>query len=204
MRQGHLQGRCFLSSLLVGVMLLGFGSCGYQFADESSLLPKDARTIYVEPFVNRTREVGLEKELATALRGEFYRRGLLKVVDHSEQADVILSGVVRSLRNTVASVNRKDEVLQYEAVLELDVTLRRRQPDEILWRGQGLRLNEIYNGSRAAVVTTSSEFSTGTLNASDVRRMTDIQLTESERRAVEDQLIERFAQELHQRIMEMF
>jgi hypothetical protein len=34
--------------------------------------------------------------------------------------------------------------------------------------------------------------------------MTDIQLTESERRAVEDQLIERFAQELHQRIMEMF
>jgi hypothetical protein len=101
-------------------------------------------------------------------------------------------------------VNRKDEVLQYEAVLDLDVTLRRRQPDEILWRGQGLRLNEIYNGSRAAVVTTSSEFSTGTLNASDVRRMTDIQLTESERRAVEDQLIERFAQELHQRIMEMF
>ena len=40
----------------------------------------------------------------------------------------------------------------------LDVTLRRREPDEILWRGQGLRLNDVYGGSRAAVVTTSSEF----------------------------------------------
>jgi hypothetical protein len=198
-----LGGR-LLAYLVVAVMLAGTGACGYQFVDESSLLPKDARTIYVEPFVNRSREVGMEKELATALRGEFYRRGRLKVVEQGEQADVILSGVVRSLENTVASVNRRDEVLQYEAVLNLDVTLRRREPGEILWRGQGLRLSEIYNGSRAAVVTTSSEFRTGTLNASDVRRMTDIQLTEFERRAVEDQLMERFARELYQRVMEMF
>jgi hypothetical protein len=204
MRPGYLQRERFLRSVLAGFLLLCWQGCGYRFVDESSLLPRDARTIYVEPFVNRSREVGLEKELATALRGEFYRRGQLKVVEHSEQADVILSGVVRSLQNSVASVNRKDEVLQYEAVLDLDVTLRRRRPNEILWRGQGLRLSEIYNGSRAAVVTTSSEFSTGTLDATDVRRMTDIQLTEFERRAVEDQLMERFAKELHQRIMEMF
>jgi hypothetical protein len=200
----YLPGRYWVKRLLAAIVLSALQACGYQFVDESSLLPKDARTIYVEPFVNRGRQVGLEKELATALRAEFYRRGQLKVVDHGEQADVILSGVIRSLQNTVASVNRRDEVLQYEAVLNVDVTLRRRQPSEILWRGQGLRLSEIYNGSRAAVVTTSSEFSTGTLNASDVRRMTDIQLTEFESRAVEGQLMERFAKELHQQIMEMF
>jgi hypothetical protein len=34
--------------------------------------------------------------------------------------------------------------------------------------------------------------------------MTDIQLSESERRDVRDKLMERFAKELHQRIMEMF
>jgi hypothetical protein len=204
MPHGHSLRRCFLVYLVAGVMLPGLGACGYRLVDESSLLPKDARTIYVEPFVNRSREVGMEKELATALRGEFYRRGRLKVVDHSEQADLILSGVIRSFASTVASVNRRDEVLQYESILILDVSLRRRQPNEILWRGQGLRLSEIYNGSRAAVVTTSSEFRTGALNASDVRRMTDIQLTELERRAVEEQLMERFAKELHQRVLEMF
>jgi hypothetical protein len=190
--------------LLAALLLAGLLGCGYQFVGESSLLPADARTIYVETFVNRSREVGIDKELVTALRGEFYRRLQLQVVDHSEQADVIVSGVIRSLDTMVASVNRRDEVLQYESVLTLDVTLRRRQPNEILWRGQGIRLTEVHAGSRAAVVTTSSEFRTDTLNASDVRRLTDIQLTEIERRSVQDELMERFAKEVHQRVMEMF
>lgn len=189
---------------IVASLVFAAAGCGYRFVGESSLLPKDAKTIYVEPFINRGRDVGLEKELTTALRAEFYRRGPLKVVDRPEQADVILNGVIRSLENTVSSVNRHDEVLQYQGALTLDVTLRRREPDEILWRGQGLRLTEVYGGSRAAVVTTASEFRTGTLNASDVRQMTDIQLTEAERRSARTRLMERFAEELRQRVMEMF
>ena len=181
------------------------GGCGYQFVGESSLLPKEARTIYVEPFVNRSRDVGLDKELTTALRGEFYRRSQLKIVDSAEQADVILSGVIRSFADsTVASVNRDDEVLQYESLLIMDVTLRRREPNEILWRGQGVRLNQVYAGSRAAVVTTSSAFRTGTFNSTDVSQLTDIQLTELDRRAIRDRLMEQFARELHQRVTEMF
>ncbi len=112
--------------------------------------------------------------------------------------------MIRSLDSTVASVNRNDEVLQYESLLIMDVTLRRREPNEILWRGQGVRLNQVYAGSRAAVVTTSSEFRTGTLNSTDVSRLTDIQLTELDRRAIRDQLMEQFARELHQRVTEMF
>ncbi len=204
MQKNHWLRKFFLGSIPLGAIVSALGGCGYQFVGESSLLPKEARTIYVEPFVNRSRDVGMEKELTTALRGEFYRRGQLKVVELSEQADIILTGVIRSLDRNVASVNRKDEVLQYESILILDVTLRRREPNEILWRGQGLRLTEVHGGSRAAIVTTSSEFRTGTLNASDVRKMTDIQLTEAEQSAVRDQLMERFAKELHQRVMEMF
>jgi hypothetical protein len=34
--------------------------------------------------------------------------------------------------------------------------------------------------------------------------MTDIQLTETENYAVRQQLVERFARQLHQRLMEMF
>ena len=189
----------------LGLLALSLAcGCGYQFVGESSLLPKDAHSIYVEPFINRSRDVGLDKELTTATRGEFYRRGELRVVDTPEQADIILAGTIRSLDSTVATVNREDEVLQYEAVMILDVTVRRREPDQILWRGQAVRLNQIYGGSRAAVVTTSSEFRTGTLNASDVQRMPDIQLTEAERGAVRAQLMEQFARELRQRIVETF
>jgi hypothetical protein len=101
-------------------------------------------------------------------------------------------------------VNRKDEVLQWESVMILDVSLRRREPNEILWRAQGTRLTQIFSGSRAAVVTTSSEFRTGTLNSADIRHMTDIQLTESDKRRARAQLMEGFAQQLHQRLLEMF
>ena len=39
------------------MLALIFAGCGYQFVGNSSLLPKDAKTIYVEPFVNRSRDV---------------------------------------------------------------------------------------------------------------------------------------------------
>jgi hypothetical protein len=178
--------------------------CGYSFAGRSEAFPNDIRTVYIEPFINQTRNVGLEKELTSALRSEFYRRGQLRVVDTLDQADGIVAGVVRSFENHVASVNRYDEVLQYETAMVVDASLRRREPNEIIWRTQGTRLTDLSGGSRAAVVTSSSEFKTRTLDASDVRRLTDIQLTETENRAVRGQLVERFARELHQRLMEMF
>ena len=193
-----------LGKIALLVLCVTPGGCGYQFGGGGNLLPKDAQTIYVEPFINRTREVGIDKELTTAIRGEMYRNGRLRLVDQAEQADLILSGVVRSLVNQTLSINRFDEVLQMESHMVLDVNLRRREPNETLWRGPELRLSQVYAGSRAAVVTTSSEFRTGTLNTSDVRRMTDIQLTESQQSGAREQLMARFAQELYQRLMEMF
>jgi hypothetical protein len=133
-----------------------------------------------------------------------YRRGELQLVDQADQADAILSGVVRSFDSLTASVNQNAEVLQFEATLIVDTTFRRREPSEILWRGQGIRLSEVYAGERAAVVTTSSKFQNQTLNTSNVRSLTDIQLTETESRRMREDLMERFARELHQRLMEMF
>ena len=185
-------------------MLLGLAGCGYQLAGQSPLFSQNIRKIYVEPFISRSRDVGIDQELTSALRSEFYRKGQLKVVDQLDQADAIVSGVIRSLDSHVASVNRKDEVLQWESVMVMDVSLRRREPNEILWRAQGTRLTQIFSGSRAAVVTTSSEFRTGALNSADIRHMTDIQLTESDRRQAREQLVAGFAQQLHQRLLEMF
>jgi outer membrane lipopolysaccharide assembly protein LptE/RlpB len=197
MRQSVVRRATYLAFLSL------FG-CGYQFAGKSESFPRDVRSVYVEPFLNRTRDIGIDHEMTTAIRSELYRRGELQVVDVPDQADAILSGVVRSFDSTTASVNREDELLQYEAVMVVDVTFRRRQPSEILWRGQAIRLSELHAGSRAAVVTTSSKFQNQTLNTNDVRRLTDIQLTETENHRMREQLIERFARELHQRLMEMF
>jgi Lipopolysaccharide-assembly len=193
--------KSLMFALWVGQIASG---CGYQFVGNGALLPKDARTLFVESFVNRGREIGIEKEVATALRSEFYRRGPLRIVDQFDLADVILSGVVRPVDNTVASVNGNDEALQYYSVILVDVSLRQRESNNVIWRADAMRFSELYAGSRAAVVTTSSGFRTGTLNAADVGRLTDIQLTEFERRDTRKQLTEQFAKEVYQRLMEMF
>jgi outer membrane lipopolysaccharide assembly protein LptE/RlpB len=203
MNMAEIAGTRTLKIALLTLCVALWG-CGYQLGGGGNLLPQDAQTVFVEPFINRTREVGIGPELTTAVRGELYRRGRLRLVDQAEQADVILSGVVRSLDTQTSSVNRFNEALQYEAHLILDVNLRRREPNEILWRGPGIKLSQTYAGSRAAVVTTSSEFRAGTLNDSDVRGLTDVQLTESQRTQAREQLMARFAQDLHQRLMEMF
>ena len=196
--------RSYPVAMIIACLCLVVSGCGYSFAGRSDAFPPDIRAVYVEPFINQTRDVGLEKEITSALRSELYRRGQLRVVDRPDQADGIIAGVVRSFESHVASVNRSDEVLQYETALVVDASLRRRDPSEIIWRSHGNRLVDIHAGSRAAVVTTSSQFESGTLTADDVRRMTDIQLTETENYAVRQQLVERFARQLHQRLMEMF
>jgi hypothetical protein len=141
---------------------LSIAGCGYSFAGRSDAFPNDIRTVYIEPFINQTRNVGLEKELTSALRSEFYRKGQLRVVDRVDQADGIVAGVVRSFDSHVASVNRHDEVLQYETAMIVDASLRRREPNEIIWRTQGTRLTDIHGGSPAAHVTSTSEFKSGT------------------------------------------
>src|SRR5215470_1633406 len=166
--------------LLAGIVLSSVFGCGYYFTGDSTFLPKDIHTIYVEPFINRSRDVGIDKELTTALKGELYRRGQLTVVDQIEQADAILTGIVQSFESHFWSVNKFAEVLQFESVMVVDVTLRRRQPDEVIWQGPSLTLSQLYNGQRGAVVSTSSAFQTGTINSSQVRQLTDIQLTEGE------------------------
>jgi hypothetical protein len=192
-------------TVVLGIILASVGGgCGYQFSTTGEGFPKDVRTVFVTPFVNTTRDVGIDREITSALRSEFRRRGEIRLADRLEDADAILTGVVRSFGSMVAAVNRKDEVLQFELSLVVDMSLRRRSPDELLWRTQGIRLVEVYSGSRGTVVTTSSAFKTGTLNSRDVPQFTDIQLSETLGYRARGQLVEQFARKLHQRVVEMF
>jgi hypothetical protein len=203
--KGRIQNpKSKIQNWVVAVFLLWGVGCGYRFSGTGEGFPEGVRSVFVEPFVNRSRDVGIDREITSALRSEFHQQRQLQLVDRVEEADAILSGVIRSWDSRVISVNRRDEALQLETALIVDMTLRRRNPDEVLWRTQGTKLTEIHAGSRGAVVTTSSDFKRGNLNPGDVRQFTDVQLTETLSQGAREQLVERFARELHQRLMEMF
>ena len=186
---------------LVGLVVAG---CGYGFSAKGEAFPKDVQKVFVETLVNRTREVGVEGEVTAALKNELRQKRHLRLVTQLDQADAIVSGVVRSYDSRAVGTNRNDEALQYELTMVLDMTLRRRAPDEVLWRTQGIRFAEVYSGSRGAVVTTSSEFKSRPLNAADVPRFTDVQLTETLKQEARDRLMERASRDMLQRMLEMF
>ena len=186
------------------LLLLAVNGCGYGFSAKGEAFPKDVQKVFVETLVNRTREVGVEGDLTAALKSELRQNGQLRLVNQLDQADAIISGVVRSYDSRGVGGNRHDETLQYELTMILDMTLRRRAPDEVLWRTQGIRFAEIYSGSRGAVVTTSSEFKSRPLNAADVPRFTDVQLTETMKQEARARLMERASRDMLQRMLEMF
>ena len=198
----HAAYRLFLPVLLSGALLLT--GCGYQFIRDHSGIPEDVKTIVVTPFVNRTRTVGLGDDLTSAIRRELTRSAPPDVVDSIEAADSILSGVIRIYEVRVVSVNNFDEVLQYETRMKVEVMLRRREPSEVLWPRQVVQLRQVYEGNRGVVVPTSSEFFQGTQNVEDIAQLTDVKLTEDRRGKSRDDLVDRFARELRERMAEGF
>ena len=178
--------------------------CGYHFIGAQTGIPNDLKTLVVTPFVNRTRTVGLGDDLTWAVRRELGRQASPAVVDSMEEADGILSGVIRTYRTRVISVNNFDEVLQYETRMNVEVTLRRRQPSEVLWPRQEVQLRQVYESNRGVVVPTSTTFFQGTQNVDDVAQLTDVKLTEDRQAKGRVDLVERFASELRERIAEGF
>ncbi len=180
------------------------GACGYRFVDTNAGLPDDVKTVYVEPFINRTRSVGLEDGLALALRRELAAHQQPRVAERFEDADAVLSGVIRNygIRNVL--VNRFDEVLQIEAGFDVEAKLRRRQSKEVLWARQVIRLREVYDAARGAVVPGSSEFLDNTLNLEHVSQLADARLAEDSRMRARKRLLEKFARLIRQRMAEGF
>jgi len=179
-------------------------ACGYSFVGSGSGLPEGVRTVYLDRFLNKTRVTGLEHGVGLALRRELAGAERPRVVDRFEDADAVLSGVIRHYGTRNLSVDGADRVLQSEARLDAEVTLRRRASREVLWPRQVVRLREVYAGARGAVVPGSGEFLRDALDAADVGRMSDAVIAESSRMAARERLLLRLARVIRQRMAEGF
>jgi len=178
-------------------------ACGYNFAGTGSRVPTDVHTISLGPLQNATREIGIEKQLLESLEDEVSSRARLSVVP-SGQGDVILSGVVRDYVSRPSSFSSRDEALEYQATVSVDLELRRRDNGKLLWKTIGQKETQTYSAVPGVVVTSSSQFQRSTLNAQNVTQFTDIQLSEGQRREANERLIEMLARDVYNQMMEDF
>jgi len=108
-----------------------FIACGYKFAG-SGTFPDGVRSIYITIFENRTRETGIEKLFTDDLIDEFIRKSEDVLAGRRENAEAILSGVIRRMRTVTifhTGIDRSDE---RQVTIWVYITLRDRQK-KILW-----------------------------------------------------------------------
>jgi hypothetical protein len=184
-------------------LLLPLG-CGYHLAGTVVQLPEGVRSVRVGDFNNRSRQFGLDRELALAIEREFYRRGVLRVEEDPNSGDSELTGTIRSFKVRPVAFDAQDEALEYEAELVLDVSLRRRSDGVVIWKGAGLTEVEDYSVAARIVAPSTSQFQQGTLAVDDLQRLTDIQLAETEKQLAIQRLVQSLARDVHERILDDF
>jgi hypothetical protein len=188
--------------LLLAALLLP--ACGYTLAGTQTRVPGDIRSVSVGTFANNSREEGLDKILVFTFEREFYERGALPVREEPSEGEAIITGTIRDFKTRPVSFDADDDALQYEASMTLDVTLKRQSDGLVLWKGSKLRAIEDYSVSRQTVVPSSSQFQQGTLDFANLAQLSDIQLSETEKRLAIERMLRSIVRDVYDRILDDF
>ena len=188
------------------LFVLGLAGCGYHLAGETVGLPEDVRSLSIGRLTNRSREHGLEKTLAFAIEREIHTRGHFRMEEAPAGGDAVISGTIRALHVVPVAFDAKDQAVQYQIALVVDLTLTRQRDGVVLWHVTGLQEIDEYSASPRVVVTSSSQFQQGTLDAADIQnpQLSNIQLAETERRNAIARLLNAAVRDIYNQMVENF
>jgi hypothetical protein len=110
--------RLLLGSLAVA-QVAGSG-CGYALIDYQEP-PSGLNSVSIRTFKNDSYEPGIEFVVADALRREFLRGGVVALADDSDEADLVIVGVVRPIEVRTRSFSSVALALEWEITLRLFV-----------------------------------------------------------------------------------
>jgi outer membrane lipopolysaccharide assembly protein LptE/RlpB len=129
--------------------------CGYQLVGKETHLPPGISSISIPTFINKTLEPGIEIPFTQALLKEFILDRRVKVVDRKE-ADSFLEGIIKSYSFYAVSFDRSGLVLEYQANVVADLTLKKRD-GEILWSEKNLSETSWYRASSNVLTNEASK-----------------------------------------------
>jgi outer membrane lipopolysaccharide assembly protein LptE/RlpB len=164
-------------SLLI-VSAVALSGCGYT--TRSSFIAKSFKTIYIQPFVNKTDITGggyaankyriyrpaLETDISRTVTNRFLFDGNLRLAKE-EEADLVLKGELLDYRkDPLAYNNDNTEVTEYRVNIVVNITLWDRKENKLLWQENNFTGESTYFTSFAsgnAVVTSEETAITATL-----------------------------------------
>jgi hypothetical protein len=178
--------------------------CGYHFAASGAGLPSKAVTIYVDRFSNHSRITGLNDQFARYLKDEIASHKRLRVVDDPAQADLRLSGAIASDEERPTTFNSVVEPTQYQQQVFVNAALIDNHTYKTIWSTRRLNAQEFRAAVPEAVVATSPQFLRGNLRQRDINHLPDVQLSQTQHAAAEDQIMTELAHNLYASMSEGF
>lgn len=193
------------AALLAAGAIAAAAGCGYHFAaSDTSALPSDATTIYVADFDNHTRINGINEQLLLNLKQEISNHKRLVLVDSPAAADLTLSGDLSQNTQLPTAFNSVSEPTQYSDTLAVDAVLRDNKNGKILWQTNHMTDSSAYATVAQAVIPTSPGFLQGNLRGSDIKKMTDIQVAQTQQFQSQDQMLQRMARSIYTSMVQGF
>lgn len=157
-----------IALITISALLAG---CGYQFQGSGSILPPDVKRISIPLAENNSTESGFTRTFTESLRDRFDRFGVVTVVEEGEPADAVLkTRLLKVSRGSQSVTSNTDTTLQQSSTLTLWGELRRTSGG-LLWRNPNLEVSRAFGTTSDSVVTSSADFASGSLSASDLGQL---------------------------------
>jgi len=187
----------------LALVLLVVAACGYHLAGSGPAIPAEAHTISIHLFRNHTRERGLQVPLRLAIEEEFRRQGTLRIVPEGE-GDLELTGDIHRLASIPVAFSATDEAVQYQSTITIGMRLVQRATGRTIQDTPVLQESQDFGAESGVIITSSPHFQRGTMNARDLTDLTNVQLSETRRRAALRDLLDVLARDVYQHAMEGF
>jgi hypothetical protein len=123
-------GICLFFTLII--------SCGYTFAPQGEYIDKHITTVYVQAFVNKTSQAGLENYVRTAFIDQFILSNRFKIVQNVESADAIIQGSVLNINTSPLSYRLNTLVAEERATMVLEINFREKESGKTIWSSKNL------------------------------------------------------------------
>ena len=153
-------------ALLLLLLALPIGGCGYTVR---GTLPAHINTVSVPIFRNRTSEPAIESLITRAVVEAFSTNGRLRVVG-SGQADAVLEGEITNYVVGSIAFDRDANVRLYRLAVTVNLRLRDRRRNTLLFRQDGVREQADFRVQNAVAQTISREETALRTAATDIGR----------------------------------
>ena len=111
------------------LLFLIFMGCNYSFKGS---LPSHIQKVAVPLFDDNTAYPGIREDLTNGVIDEFIADNTLKVVSESD-ADIIISGVISSIRQRASMLTGRETVQEYQVYVSVRVKCEDVKNNKMLW-----------------------------------------------------------------------